>query len=119
MKDAVRQYANGAGKPQTLPLLMAQNNFWGRRFISGPHLISRNEAEQFYCRYKWAFRKKFTAQSEYYAFDEVEEFIYGEIRRLKSYGLEELIRNPPRMEIIWKKKEKTAIKRGLLEPWPW
>lgn len=77
--------------------------------------ISDDDAGSFYHHYKWAFRKDFTEPSGYYSFDEVKEFIYAEIKRLKSYGLEALVNDPPQMKIIWKKKEKTVIKRGLLE----
>ncbi|MDD2478967.1 MAG: hypothetical protein PHS31_03650 [Victivallaceae bacterium] len=80
--------------------------------------IGDNEARRFYDNYKWAFRRNFTAKSDYYSFADVESFIYAEIRRLKSYGLEEFVNTPPKVEIIWKKEEAPSSKRGWFDPLP-
>ena len=80
--------------------------------------IDDDEARSFYDNYKWAFRRNFNSQSEYYSFNEVEDFIYAEIRRLKSYGLEEFVNTPPKVEIIWKKEEAPSAKRGWFDPLP-
>jgi TPR repeat protein len=95
-----------------------QNYFFSQRFLPGEQIVSENEVRLFYENYKWAFRRNFTAKSEYYSFIEVEGFIYDEIRRLKSYGLEELVNIPPRVEIIWQKEEPPTAKRGRLDSLP-
>ncbi len=111
----VMEYLNNLQNAR-FQLLFTQNNFFRKYFIFGDNTTQENEAKNFYNQYKWAFRKKLDIQSEYYTFQEVKNFIYIEIRRLKSYGLKELISNPPKVGIIWKKKMIAEPKRGLLDP---
>ena len=93
-----------------------KNAFFADRFLPAGHVISENEARKFYHNYKWAFRKDFSEQSDYYSFDKVKNFIYTEMVRLESFGLKELIENPPSVSIIWKKKSPQILKHGSLDP---
>jgi len=63
--------------------------------------VSNEEIKSFYVNFKWAFRKEFTQNSEYYSLEDAKDFITIEIRRLKHYRLDELLANPPNVEIIF------------------
>ena len=112
----VMEYLNNSLLDARLQILIAQNDFFRKHFIFGDNTVQEKEAKNFYDQYKWAFRKKINIQSEYYTFKEVEKFLYAEIKRLKSFGLKELISNPPKVEIIWKKEVITEPKRGWFDP---
>ena len=76
--------------------------------------VSEDEVVQFYKNYKWAFSKNSIPNSEHYKIDEVKKDIITKIKRLKYYGLGELLTKPPKVKIIWEKKQ-TSGKRGLLD----
>lgn len=118
MADIAKQYFSNSACQAEFKVLFSQNDFFSHRFLQGEHVVSENDAKRFYDNYKWAFRRNFNSQSEYYSFNEVEDFIYAEIRRLKSYGLEEFVNTPPKVEIIWKKEEAPSAKRGWFDPLP-
>ncbi len=57
--------------------------------------ISEAEIKKFYDDYKWAF----SLYESYSDFDANRSFIYNEIKRLKYYRLDELLTNPPKVEL--------------------
>ena len=111
-----KQYFNNEKQRLMSAKLFYKNAFFADRFLPAGHVISENEARKFYHNYKWAFRKDFSEQSDYYSFDKVKNFIYTEMVRLESFGLKELIENPPSVSIIWKKKSPQILKHGSLDP---
>jgi hypothetical protein len=72
--------------------------------------VSEDEITQFYKNYKWAFSKNIMPNTKYYRIEEVKKNIINKIKRIKYYGLNELLTNPPKVEIMWKvdKKQKTV-----------
>ena len=66
----------------------------------GAKEVTPDEIENFYERYKWAFKKVSSEDSEDFTLDEMKDFITEEIQRLRYYGLEELITTPPQVEMV-------------------
>ncbi len=62
--------------------------------------VSEAEIMKFYNDYKWAFIKDLkAAKREYYSLKNKHKFIKNEIKRLKYYRLDELLANPPKVEL--------------------
>ena len=64
--------------------------------------VTDTEIKKFYDDYKWLFCKA-QESSKFYKLNEVKKYIIEEIKRLKYYRLEELLTDPPKVEVIWTK----------------
>jgi len=104
-----------------------QFNFAVNKWLENNHrhwsecTASETEVASYYESYKWMFMKEFRSDPDYYKLDEIKDKIAQKIKLFKYYRLDDLLTNPPRVEIVWEKvisKNKTATHRGFLDPLP-